>query len=353
MKTLITITYLLVFSIFGFSQNLTEDSNGDKTDKVYDNLRNKKYNKLKSGNSLNVIKTIPSPISNIHDITYDGQNLWGAGFGYNYLYKISMIDGTKLDSIPTSLLRPYGLTFDGQYLWVSDAESDIIQKVDTIDGTVIQTFNAPALSPSYSAGLAFDGVNIWQNDQRERRSRASGDSTFVINPNGTLINEYEAKGDFPGGLTYDGTYLWSTDNYLDEIHKIDVSTFSIIETYDSPSNIPLGLAFDGQYLWIADNGSYRLYQIDIGIVLSNSDLNFLEKSIITYPNPSNGLINIDLNETYPNVKISIVDIAGKVVKSSNHGHTDFIQVDLTLNEGIFFLVIQTDQKSYSQKLIIE
>ena len=69
MKTLITITYLLVFSIFGFSQNLTEDSNGDKTDKVYDNLRNKKYNKLKSGNSLNVIKTIPSPISNIHDIT--------------------------------------------------------------------------------------------------------------------------------------------------------------------------------------------------------------------------------------------------------------------------------------------
>jgi len=265
MKKLLLI--LLCLPMIGFGQGTymqpIEDMNGDLIKNKTAITSNNHQMKMTSGISLTIINTIPSPIPYPHDITFDGEDLWVAGYNSS-IVRISTIDGTVLQTIATNLSRPYGLAFDGQYLWVADADIDVIQKVDPLNGNVIATINAPASFPSYSAGLAFDGTNILQNDQRENILATPGDSTFIINQTGSLVNAYEAKGDFPGGLTFDGTFLWSTDNDSNEIHKIDLSTFSTIATYDAPGgDFPLGLAFDGQYLWACNNDSDSLYQLVI------------------------------------------------------------------------------------------
>lgn len=354
MKYTFTVILLMHMSTLVFSQKPIEDINGDLIKNKKTITSNSSQKKARSGNSLPIINVIPSPISFPHDITFDGDNLWIAGYNDYQLFQISMMNGSILKSIPTNMQRPYGLTFDGQYLWVADADNDIIQKVDTANGNVITTINSPASLPSYSAGLAFDGINIWQNDQRENLIATPGDSTFVINQTGTLVNGYEAKGNMPGGLTFDGTYIWSTDNDLDEIHKIDPSTFSIVETYDSPGNISLGLAFDGQYLWVADNGSDSLYQLDIGLALSNSTFEIKYEPINIYPNPSNQLINIDLKEKFQSINVSVIDLNGRIVQNVDLENREFLEIDLNpTHKGIFFVKIKADQEISTHKVIVK
>lgn len=350
MKKTVILLSAFYFSIIAISQNL--DDNSDVNNITNMNLPKESQPIAHRGNmnNLNIVSTIPSPISNIHDITFDGENLWVAGFNYDFIFKISMTTGEIIDEFPTNLLRPYGLTFDGQYIWVADAETDIIQQVDPVDGTILQTINSPTPFPSYTAGLAFDGNSIWQNDQRENMISGPNDLTSVISPDGTLINQFTALGDFPGGLAHDGIFLWSTDNALDEIHKIDPLTFSIIETFDAPGNIPLGLAFDGQYLWLADNGTNLLYQLDIGF-LSTSDYDL--ESFKIYPNPASELINIQLqNSTSINIEIKLFDITGKLLQNAKFINNNLISINLSsFQKGIYIIQIKKDGVSHTQKII--
>ena len=141
---------------------------------------------------------------------------------------------------------------------------------------------------------------------------------------------------------------------MDEIHKIDTSTFSVVQTYDSPGSISLGLAFDGQYLWVADNGSDSLYQLDIGLIISSSTYDLKYKPFNIYPNPSNQLVNIALKVKFKNTNVSISDITGRIVQNIAVENKDFLEIYLNpTQKGIYFLNIKADQYSYRHKVIIE
>lgn len=303
-----------------------------------------------NSNSLSIIHSIPSPIAYPHDIAFDGENLWIAGFGDYMIFKISPADGKVLKTIPTSHQKPFGLTFDGSSLWVANATSSLIQKVDTLNGAVLATISAP--SSPYSAGLAFDGTNLWKNDQRGNMITAVGDSTFSFSQSGSLMNKYAAIGNFPGGLTYDGTHLWSTDNDLDKIHKIEPSTYSIIETYDAPGEMCLGLAFDGKYLWVADNKTDSIFQVDIGFA-SSVKCDLLTPKIRIHPNPASQFLNITLPIEQEIIEVTITDLTGKIV-SHTHGENQY-QLKIPLKaelRGIYIIRVRMGNETYTEKIII-
>jgi len=73
-----------------------------------------------------------------------------------------------------------------------------------------------------------------------------------------------------------------------------------------------------------------------------------------YPNPSNGIINIDLNglqESEIPLNLEVTDISGKLVFQSK----DFDSViDLTeFEKGIYFIGIRTSKNNYIEKVIIQ
>lgn len=69
----------------------------------------------------------------------------------------------------------------------------------------------------------------------------------------TLIIRYDSPSTCPRGLTWDGSYIWTSDIDSDKIykHNMDV-TLSTAATYDSPSQAPYGLAWDGINIWSCD-----------------------------------------------------------------------------------------------------
>ena len=77
---------------------------------------------------------------------------------------------------------------------------------------------------------------------------------------GEVIKSFVSPSTAPGGLAFDGKYLWHCDAATDLIYQLDLDG-KIIKSFASPSTAPRGLAFDGKYLWHCDFDSDKIYQI--------------------------------------------------------------------------------------------
>jgi len=78
-----------------------------------------------------------------------------------------------------------------------------------------------------------------------------------------------------------------------------------------------------------------------------------EDMIRLYPNPTNGLFTVRINNYVGNVNVSIVDINGRKVYSEtdqNFNIERMINVD-TLQAGVYIVKVSGDSINYSQKLI--
>ena len=84
-----------------------------------------------------------------------------------------------------------------------------------------------------------------------------------------------------------------------------------------------------------------------GTLSADNTLNLKDFSI--YPNPSNGVFNINTNEA---VSVSVTDMTGKVVFSPQIKNTGDI-LDLSmLQQGIYIAKVKKSGKIYIEKLVI-
>ena len=86
-------------------------------------------------------------------------------------------------------------------------------------------------------------------------------------------------------------------------------------------------------------------------------VNYIENSdmIKVFPNPSNGQVNIHINQYVGKVNLQVVDINGRVVYAAKN---DTFNVDKTidlrsLQAGIYVLKISGEALNYTQKIILE
>ncbi len=86
--------------------------------------------------------------------------------------------------------------------------------------------------------------------------------------------------------------------------------------------------------------------------LANTQFNKAE-NIRIYPNPSNGLLNVRINQFVGKVTIQIVDINGRVVFNQTDDKFN-IEKSINLNKlqtGVYVVKINTNEFTYSEKLI--
>ena len=77
---------------------------------------------------------------------------------------------------------------------------------------------------------------------------------------GEVIKSLATPGGSPGGLAFDGKYLWHCDFTTDLIYQLDLNG-KVIKSFSTPGGNPSGLVFDGKYLWHCDLGTDLIYQI--------------------------------------------------------------------------------------------
>ena len=89
--------------------------------------------------------------------------------------------------------------------------------------------------------------------------------------------------------------------------------------------------------------NYLSYLIMKQIILS---IVFLSMSITVYPNPTNGLVHIEIpNQNMQNIKV--YDLQGQLIKETNQSPFNLSNY----SNGPYFIKAQTNQGIYTYKLI--
>jgi hypothetical protein len=77
------------------------------------------------------------------------------------------------------------------------------------------------------------------------------------------------------------------------------------------------------------------------------------RTIKTYPNPTNGIVSIDLGEVKKDIKATLTNSLGQVILTKNYTSTNFIDLDIDAPKGIYFLQLESNREVITKKIIKE
>jgi hypothetical protein len=79
--------------------------------------------------------------------------------------------------------------------------------------------------------------------------------------------------------------------------------------------------------------------------------NSLNSSLVLFPNPTDGLFNIDLGSVFENIRVSIKDMQGREVVNAMIGNSRIFPFNLNEPAGIYLITISADDRKAIIKLI--
>ena len=202
----------------------------------------------------------------------------------------------------TGLLAYYKLnegTADG-------SNSGIITATDSSGNNYPATLSSFALSGSTSNWTI--GKNLPQQTIDNTITNPSA-GTLVANLSGATYQWYDCNLDMPVNGATSQTFSTS----IASLYKVILTKDGCTATSDCTSNSPL----------------------------NTTKFNF-KNSISMYPNPTKGITNIQLNESYETIEATVYNVTGQTIFNSEFKNTNSFTVDINGAKGIYFLAIKTN-----------
>ncbi len=174
-------------------------------------------------------------------------------------------------------------------------------------GDVKYSFVPPAPSPG---GVAFDGKYLWIV------RNFVGNNLWQVTTSGEIIRTF-ALGFQPGGITYDGKYFWISDIINTLIYMADTDG-NLLRSFATPMTNPYDLAFDGDFLWVIGEVVDMLAQMD----REGNIINTFPIPWTTSPN-SIAFLGKDMfhSDYSPPQEVHIIDRQARVLQSQVTGIT--------------------------------
>ena len=125
---------------------------------------------------------------------------------------------------------------------------------------------------SFVRGLAYDGQRYYVADTADHcidgRPRDNTGRIYIYDRQGTLIKRIPEEPPvresfFPQGVATDGTRLWTSDYWGQQIYEYDIATGQLLRQFGSPVASPVSLDFQAstQTLWLTGYGDPQVYQV--------------------------------------------------------------------------------------------
>ena len=242
------------------------------------------------------------------------------------------LDWPVVGSILISVDIPTGLTYDGEFFLVPDWTMSVnafIYKIDILTGLTVDFIPAPSLWPG---GITWDGEYLWITDY------IGGSQIFKISPlNGAIITSYPTPYSYYwAGVAWDGQYIYYGVNTSPGsgnpcwIYKIDPNTGITLDSFMIPSTYISGLTYYNGHLWYSDSQEDILYKITpSGVIVDSSPAAGPYPSGMTFANGY--LWNVDRTEHLiyqyeiesPALSVSLTPFNPPIQIPSNGGSFEF------------------------------
>jgi YVTN family beta-propeller protein len=158
----------------------------------------------------------------------------------------------QINSIQTIPIggNPHVCAADGEYIW-TPTFGGVVQ-VQASTGTILGTWT----SASGSLGVVVAAGKVFV------AGYGSPGALYVIDPTqapGALPSVADL-GDFPIGIAFDGTNIWTANNG-GSVSIIDAQSYAVT-TVTTGLTLPYGIVYDGANIWVVDQGSSTLLKLN-------------------------------------------------------------------------------------------
>lgn len=200
------------------------------------------------------------------------------------------------------------LHYKGSYAYLSNDEGKwSAAKVSDSTARMLMVVKSFPITADYNSDLAYDGNYLWLYNDRKIRKYST---------NGQLIDSLYTPGNYPVGLTCNGTSLVSADGEWG-VNKIYFLSPDGSDVYKTPAGYFSGLALIGNDIWYLDQDGKK-------IIKSSKSGKVLQEISVDKPSTSSfaGLVYADnhlwysaFDQSAGKMRIYKIDLNGNAVSS--------------------------------------
>ncbi len=297
---------------------------------------------------------VPSNRSDVFLTKYSGSGnvLWAKAIrGKQYQHQNSITTDMS-DNILLAITGEDSTYYDGTLISQHDTSVIIIKA--NAQGNLINHISFPVFSPG-----RYYVTDIKTDPQGNVFLLGDADSDIMV---GTTALHFNQRATVLIKLDANLNYVWSQYMYssnqfgtlggrmavTDSLIYLGInhneSVFLHGSTYQFPAPVN-SLSFDCFFAAVKNNSS---------VVSSTSQINNQQLTIQISPNPSSGIFTIHKSFKNINTKICVYDLLGNCVFEKTGIKNDDEKIDLSANaKGIYFVKMQTGEKMFNQKIIVE
>ena len=280
-----------------------------------------------------------------------------------------------------------GTTFD----WIKNNAINLNQSNNTLDVTEQGNYNLYIENSTYSCVDSSNTISIVVNNLPTVAAVAS-DSTICAGQSVTFSGQGAATYAWDNSVT-DGTAISPNENgtysvtgtdangctnsddvsiVVNNLPTVDLGADVTVCDYEAP--VTLNAGSHTSYEWnggattatlnVSISGTYSVTVSNVSgctstdeVIVTFQDCAGIEETQIfanIYPNPTSGLVNVELSLILSNAKIQLVDLQGKILFTNTEFNGQNLLLDLnSLSTGIYLLQIEQNNQISQFRLIKE
>lgn len=193
-----------------------------------------------------------------------------------------------------------------------------------------------------------EGVASGNNTTINQITDSSGNSfvgsliSFTLN--GATSNFIAANNVTP--ISFDTT-VTSSNNTLTVAESSSTASFQWVDCDNA--NAPINNETNASFT-PTTNGNYAVIVTKSGCTETSTcqavtlgvNSNEFARSISMYPNPTNGITNIQLNQSFETIEATVYNVTGQTILNKEFNNTNTFSVDFNSSNGIYFLAVKTN-----------
>lgn len=226
------------------------------------------------------------------------------------------------------------------YIAAYNPNTGVPEWITSISGTLLQR----------ARGIGTDGTNLFITGQ------FGGTTNFGTN----TITAVDSADIFIAGLSNTGTFQWvkTVTGPADAFEPLGYESGNAVTGDASGLVYATGGVLNGGTFGSTILSGYTrtdAFVTRINTAVGINELSSKNNNLRVYPNPSNGLVNVDISQ-FDNQKmnISIINYLGQITEAKTQRSTSNLTIDLSnYQKGIYFIEIRSDEKLERAKIIIQ
>lgn len=149
---------------------------------------------------------------------------------------------------------PSGIVSDGTDLWVRSNFGQSANEIDPSTGAVLRS-----VSVANPDAIAADSTDVWVQSNQYGQATGLNNAIYEIDAStGAVVSTILVPGDSGfGGMSDDGTHVWSGNSDLDSLTEIDAATGDVVQTIPL-GTVPEAVSSDGTDVWVGDDSGHVL-----------------------------------------------------------------------------------------------